>query len=605
MLKNISALFLIVFLPCLLMAQENEWTAMNDGLNNRNAYCITVDPEDPDILYAGTEDGCYRSDNRGERWQRIYQGLPVRSIWVSPGGGTVLAAFSGGSRSDGIWISRNGGDFEVLTWILYPSTIAVDPENNDHIFCGTTERGIIYSLNGGDDWQQANDGLPSQSISHLAVKNLNDDTFLFTCTDRGTARALLEDDFNWEDATPHRLPTSQTAFSFEDDQGVWVGTNDESDSDGLYYSDNFGDDWEVARWAQYVRAVESAPELIVIACVETGVARSINGGEDWTEMNQELGSRNFTDLLIQVEDEATIIYHTSNSGVFAYTISRDENRPPVLAEIGDMEVNEDEELAFSLEAADPDGDDYSFSAENLPEGAELNGADFSWTPDYDQAGNYDVTFIVTDDGEGELTDEETVTITVVNVNRAPVLAAIGNREINEGEELAFSLEAADPDGDDYSFSAENLPEGAELNGADFSWTPDYDQAGNYDVTFIVTDEGEGELTDEEVVTISVIDASHVSWQGDRSIPTELLLHSAYPNPFNASTTIRFDLPHSSNVSITLTDLTGRRVATLLEDRLTAGRHRLTWDAKDYPAGVYLAQLKAGDQIRMTKVVLIR
>ncbi|MDP8241252.1 MAG: carboxypeptidase regulatory-like domain-containing protein [Candidatus Hatepunaea meridiana] len=209
-----------------------------------------------------------------------------------------------------------------------------------------------------------------------------------------------------------------------------------------------------------------------------------------------------------------------------------ENRPPVLFEIGNWEVEETEELTFTLEALDPDHDNLEFSARNLPEGAELNGADFVWTPNWEQAGNYEVTFIVTDDGEGNLTDEETITISVSNRNRPPVLFEIGDWEVEESEELAFALRASDPDDDDLVFSAENLPEGAEFtdNGdgtAEFGWTPDNEQAGNYDVTFIVTD---ATLTDEETITISVSDGgggrnrppvlAHI---GDREVDEEQIL----------------------------------------------------------------------------------
>ncbi|MDP8241095.1 MAG: Ig-like domain-containing protein [Candidatus Hatepunaea meridiana] len=183
------------------------------------------------------------------------------------------------------------------------------------------------------------------------------------------------------------------------------------------------------------------------------------------------------------------------------------NRPPVLEIIDNKGVNEGEELAFTLEATDPDDDSLTFSAENLPEGAELNGADFSWTPFHNQAGSYDVTFIVTDDGAGNLTHEETITITVVNVNRPPVLSGIGSQEVNENEELTFTLEATDPDDDGFVFSAVNLPEGAELDSTDFSWTPGFNQAGGYDVTFIVTDDGEGELTNDETITITVLNVN--------------------------------------------------------------------------------------------------
>ena len=175
------------------------------------------------------------------------------------------------------------------------------------------------------------------------------------------------------------------------------------------------------------------------------------------------------------------------------------NRAPVLTAIGNQSVDENANLAFTLSATDPDGDGMTYSALNLPAGATLTGADFSWTPDYLQAGTYDVTFEVTD---GSLTDNEMITITVNEVNQAPVLTAVGDQVVDENVNLAFTISATDPDGDGTTYSALNLPAGATLTVADFSWTPTFDQSGSYDVTFQVSD---GVLSDEEVITITVND----------------------------------------------------------------------------------------------------
>ncbi|MDP8240489.1 MAG: Ig-like domain-containing protein, partial [Candidatus Hatepunaea meridiana] len=89
-------------------------------------------------------------------------------------------------------------------------------------------------------------------------------------------------------------------------------------------------------------------------------------------------------------------------------------------------------LAFTLEASDPDDDGLEFSAENLPDGASLEGADFSWTPGFDQSGEYEVTFNVTD---GDLSDDETITITVNDVPREPyVVNEIDDLEMTEDDE---------------------------------------------------------------------------------------------------------------------------------------------------------------------------
>jgi hypothetical protein len=78
-----------------------------------------------------------------------------------------------------------------------------------------------------------------------------------------------------------------------------------------------------------------------------------------------------------------------------------------------------------------------------------------------------------------------------------------------------------------------------------------------------------------------------------------------PNPFNPSTDISFDLPTASQVSLEVYNVTGQKVATLVDDLLAAGRHTVTWDATDFASGVYLYRLTAGDFVETRKMVLIK
>jgi len=196
------------------------------------------------------------------------------------------------------------------------------------------------------------------------------------------------------------------------------------------------------------------------------------------------------------------------------------NRPPILNAIGNTSVNEGQNLSFTVSGSDPDGDNLTYSASNLPQGAGFNSATrtFSWTPTYDQAGIYpNVHFEVSD---GTATDSEDITITVNNVNRPPVLNAIGNKSVNEGQTLSFTVSGSDPDGDTLTYSASNLPTGGSFNAGTrtFSWTPTYEQAGIYpNVHFVVTD---GSLSDSEDITITVINVNRppvLESIGDKSI----------------------------------------------------------------------------------------
>ncbi len=97
------------------------------------------------------------------------------------------------------------------------------------------------------------------------------------------------------------------------------------------------------------------------------------------------------------------------------------NRPPVLNTIGAKSIDENALLTFTVTASDPDGDGLIYSAGNVPTGASFNATSqtFTWTPDYGAAGNYTVTFTVTDDGSPVQSDSEDVTITVSADNHVP------------------------------------------------------------------------------------------------------------------------------------------------------------------------------------------
>ena len=189
--------------------------------------------------------------------------------------------------------------------------------------------------------------------------------------------------------------------------------------------------------------------------------------------------------------------------------SADVNNPPVLNPIGSKSVGEGNLLTFAVTASDPDGDGLTLSASNVPTGASFNPSSqvFSWTPDYGDAGDYTVTFTVTDKGSPPESDFETVTITVGNVNRPPVLNPIGAKSVDEGNLLTFTVTASDPDGDGLTLSASNVPTGASFNPSSqvFSWTPDYGDAGIYNVQFTVTDNGTPAESDLEIVPITVVE----------------------------------------------------------------------------------------------------
>ena len=127
------------------------------------------------------------------------------------------------------------------------------------------------------------------------------------------------------------------------------------------------------------------------------------------------------------------------------------NQAPELAAIGNKSVDEGSLLTFTASATDPDlpANNLSFSLDSgAPAGATIDPTtgEFRWTPsEAEGPAVYSVTVRVTDDGTPSLDDFETINITVGEVNQAPVLAAIGNKSVDEGSLLTFTASATDPD----------------------------------------------------------------------------------------------------------------------------------------------------------------
>ena len=97
---------------------------------------------------------------------------------------------------------------------------------------------------------------------------------------------------------------------------------------------------------------------------------------------------------------------------------------------------------------------------------------------------------------------------------------------------------------------------------------------------------------------------------DETLPITYNLYNAYPNPFNPVTTIRYELPETGLVNITIYDMLGRQVKTIINQTQDAGYRSVIWDAtndygKPVSAGIYLYQIQAGENISTKKMVLLK
>jgi flagellar hook assembly protein FlgD len=97
---------------------------------------------------------------------------------------------------------------------------------------------------------------------------------------------------------------------------------------------------------------------------------------------------------------------------------------------------------------------------------------------------------------------------------------------------------------------------------------------------------------------------------DSAIPHVFALHQNYPNPFNPTTQIRYDLPEDALVNITIYDMMGRRVKTLINSKQTAGYWNIRWNGtnthgESVSAGMYIYTIRAGEFNKTKKMVLLK
>ena len=144
---------------------DGEWQPLTAGLPEHvEARALAVHPREPDVMYAGTQDGPYRTTDGGERWERL--GFPERGavVWSIAFHPTRPQIMYAGVAPIGIYRSEDGGD----TWHKLPGAqspghcdmgfparvtrIAVDPGSPDDVYAALEVSGVIRSTDGGETW---------------------------------------------------------------------------------------------------------------------------------------------------------------------------------------------------------------------------------------------------------------------------------------------------------------------------------------------------------------------------------------------------------------------------------------------------------------------
>ncbi len=202
------------------------------------------------------------------------------------------------------------------------------------------------------------------------------------------------------------------------------------------------------------------------------------------------------------------------SGTYSFVVTVESpTQLPVLGYLGDQVAVAAQLFTLNLNASEADQDPLTYSVSGLPPAAVLTPgttygtATLDWTPTAADVGAHQVTFTVTDTGNGTTTQPSlastTIRIVVRSSDTAPVVPAIATTAtVAEGRSLSLNVTATKEEGDPLTYTATALPTGASLDPATgrLTWTPAPGQAGNYSVPVTASD---GTMQSTETVNITV------------------------------------------------------------------------------------------------------
>jgi photosystem II stability/assembly factor-like uncharacterized protein len=153
-------------------AEGTHWQPLTQGLPpTPEVRAIAVHPQQPAVVYAGTQAGPYRSADAGDHWERLDFPGPERVVWSFSFHPTDPRVMYCGTAPGTIFRSTDGGDHwrrlptdlgsDVVTMEFPTRTIAIalDPTHPDELYAGLEVAGVIRSLDGGSTWQAVNRGL--------------------------------------------------------------------------------------------------------------------------------------------------------------------------------------------------------------------------------------------------------------------------------------------------------------------------------------------------------------------------------------------------------------------------------------------------------------
>ncbi len=190
-----------------------QWRQLNRDLTYWTLTCMSVDPQNPEIIYAGTEhSGLFYTRNGGGRWLRADPNVPKMMLYatLALNGGVLVGTIPSAvyRRENGSWHELEGVRLNSAAAKFPPSPelqsrtryLTYDPASPNRLYAGIEVGGLLLSDDSGDHWEPANEGLTDADVHEVLASRKNPGKLFAACGE--AAFRSLDRAAHWEKITP-------------------------------------------------------------------------------------------------------------------------------------------------------------------------------------------------------------------------------------------------------------------------------------------------------------------------------------------------------------------------------------------------------------------
>jgi photosystem II stability/assembly factor-like uncharacterized protein len=275
---------------------------------------LTSSRRAPEVVYAGTDQGLYRSEDGGGQWRLLDTPMSRSMVWsiaINPVDPSVMFAGTGTPSSPGIYRSSDGAkSWKRLSIVIAencpnvgiprPTAIAIDPDDHRHVWVGLEVDGVRHSPDGGETWTEVNGQIPNKDVHNVLVV-AGPPKVVFTVVNDDVWRSL-DDGKTWQAAHarevfPWHYPRG-IAVKPDDSRTVFLTLGDSTPGrvGTVMRSKDAGATWQSlglptqpnsAVWTVSLSA--AAPNTVFAASRYGYLYRSDDGGDSWRKLWREFG----------------------------------------------------------------------------------------------------------------------------------------------------------------------------------------------------------------------------------------------------------------------------------------------------------------------------